>query len=91
MISTSHAKNSTMPGMAYPATVLALATSAQLPADARPNRYPIDPHASPRARPLSHCSALCKRPETDMRHSTPAELPRPMTDGPSIGLPEKEV
>jgi hypothetical protein len=41
MIRTSHAKNSTMPGMAYPATVLVLATSAQLPAEAQLNLYPL--------------------------------------------------
>src|SRR5215472_3846493 len=35
---TTQKKNTMMPGMAYPATVLALAMAAQLPAAARPIR-----------------------------------------------------
>jgi hypothetical protein len=41
IIRTSHAKNSTTPGMAYPATFLILATSAQLPAFAQLNLSPL--------------------------------------------------
>ena len=47
MIRTSHTKNSTMPGRASPAMVLVLATSAQLPVGARPNRHPLGEPSRP--------------------------------------------